>query len=460
MHELWPRAWEQLMQGHAVSYEIEDSLLNRRLLIQLRPVATPDATSRGETSAVAVINDVTEVKRAEVLLRSGFAVLEQEVSARTRDLVEANARLRREIEERRFAEHALRKSEESYRRLVDTMLEGLIAYDPEGRIVYVNDSLCRILGYGREELLGESANRVLNGVRQCSVDEVRTQPMTCPCGHYEATWMRKDGERITVLLSPQRLDGPGGDFLGCFAVVMDISDRKGAEEALRRSEAELRLLSAQLLTAQEVERKRIASELHDSIGQTLSALKFQLESAATQALGNNGQAIPELIGRLVPRIQSAVDEVRRISMDLRPSMLDDLGILPTIAWFCREFQGVYGHLKLETALSAREDEVPAPLKTVIYRIVQEAFNNIVRHARASGVQLSLERRGATLQLAVRDDGAGFTHTGAAGRDGASLGLGLSTMRERAETSGGRFRLVTAEGRGTLVHVTWPCHAPA
>lgn len=453
LSDLWVRIGDAVRQGRAVTRETEDAVLGRRLSIQIRPLAAPASAHERMSRAVAVIEDVTELRRAEALLRSGYTLLEQKVAERTRDLVEANARLRREIEDHRVDKRALRKSEESYRRLVDTMLEGLVVYDPEGRIVYVNDSLCRMLDFERTELVGKLGQEVFSGVRQCTQQE-----LVCPCGRNEMRWRRKNGEQITVLVSPQRLEGPDGEFLGCFAVVMDINDRKCAEEALRRSETELRLMSTQLLAAQEIERKRIALELHDSIGQTLSALKFQLENVTPLLESGGIPAVTELIDRLVPKIQSAVEEVRRISMDLRPSMLDDLGILPTLAWFCREFQGVYGHLRLETALGVREEEVPTRLKTVIYRIVQEALNNIARHAHASRVQIVLERRGSTLELSVRDNGVGFEPESFIPRADELRGLGLNTMRERAETTGGIFQLESTDGGGTLVHVAWPCHA--
>jgi PAS domain S-box-containing protein len=454
LHHFWPRVWDTVRQGNAVTCETDDAILGRRLSIHIRPVVATAMCER-MSRAVAIIDDVTELRRAEVVLQNSYLLLEQQVAEHTRDLAEANVRLRLEIGEHQQAEQALRKSEESYRRLVDTMIEGLVAYDSDGRIVYVNDSLCRMLGFERAELVDELGKEILSGVHQCT-----QQDLVCPCGRNEMRWHRKSGEEITVQVSPQRLEGPAGEFAGCFAVVTDISDRKRAEEALRRSETDLRMLSAQLMAAQEAERKRIASELHDSVGQMLSALKFQLENTTTLLESGGTQAVTDLIGRLVPKIQSAVDEVRRISMDLRPSMLDDLGVLPTITWFCREFQGVYEHLRLETVFSVREEEVPPRLKTVIYRIVQEALNNVARHARASSVQIALERRGATLEISVHDNGVGFEPASFVPRADTQRGLGLNTMRERAETTGGIFRLESSDGGGTLVHVAWPCQARA
>jgi signal transduction histidine kinase len=153
-------------------------------------------------------------------------------------------------------------------------------------------------------------------------------------------------------------------------------------------------------------------------------------------------------------MQSVIDEVRRISMNLRPSTLDDLGILPTLGWFMREFSATYGQIELNTLVDVEEEEIAAPLKTAIYRIVQEAFHNVVTHSGARRVSLVLRRRERQLELQVQDDGAGcVARVGSKERGG----LGLATMRERAEVTGGRFSLRSEPGNGTIVAVSWPIY---
>ena len=152
---------------------------------------------------------------------------------------------------------------------------------------------------------------------------------------------------------------------------MDATHRKRMEEALQESEKGLRLLSSQLLAAQENERKWIAQELHDSIGQTLVAIKFSLERKISQI--GSGKAPPGIsLEEILSMVQNGIEETRRMTTNLRPSILDDLGILATLNWFCREFQKIYPHFQIQKEIDIQEEEVPEDLKIVVFRILQEA----------------------------------------------------------------------------------------
>ncbi|MBP1713275.1 MAG: sensor signal transduction histidine kinase, partial [Deltaproteobacteria bacterium] len=179
------------------------------------------------------------------------------------------------------------------------------------------------------------------------------------------------------------------------------------EQSLQESQKELRFLSSQLLTAQENERKWIAQELHDSIGQTLAAVKFSLERKISQM---DLQKAPPgmLLENVLSLIQNGIDETRTIMMNLRPSILDDLGILATINWFCREFQRIYSHLQIHRDIRVEEKDIPNRLKIVIFRILQEGMNNISKHSRGNTVFLSLGKTPQTIELEIRDNGLGFS----------------------------------------------------
>jgi signal transduction histidine kinase len=329
-------AWIELRNGRTASYEVDDKRLNRYIGVHLRPTLRHPSGDRKHTSfAVAVVQDITDIKSAEEVLRNSKGLLEQRIQARTAELLRANDQLLREIEERR---------------------------------------------------------------------------------------------RI--------------------------------EETLRQSESEMRLMSVQLLTAQEVERKRIAAELHDGIGQSLSAIKFSVESAIGQWGARCNEAEARQLNNIIGMMQGAIEEVRRISMDLHPSTLTDLGIVPTIAWFCREFRSIYSGIHLETSVLLEEANVPLRLKTVMFRIIQEALNNIVKHANASRVRLRLGRVGLAIELVVQDNGRGFDPECLAQRDAKNMGFGITGMRERAEFSGGRFCLTSSPGAGTTVSVSWACLSPS
>jgi signal transduction histidine kinase len=281
-----------------------------------------------------------------------------------------------------------------------------------------------------------------------------------PADRYEVRLAKKGGDALVVQVSAQRVETEEGRHLGCFAVLMDITARANAEAALRRSESDLRLLSAQLLSAQELERQRIARELHDGIGQAMGGIKFSLESCAQSMAAGASPAHAERLRELAAKMQGVVEEVRRISMNLRPSTLDDLGILPTLGWFCREFQAVYGQFHVETMVDVLEDAIAPQVKTAIYRIVQEAFNNVVVHSRARNISLDLTIEDGLIELRIQDDGSGFEPKRFASTDDKARGLGLASMRERAEATGGRFRLVSERGRGTRIHARWPGPASA
>jgi PAS domain S-box-containing protein len=231
-------------------------------------------------------------------------------------------------------------------------------------------------------------------------------------------------------------------------------ERLRVEIELRESENDLRQLSAALLTAQERERKLIAQEIHDSMGASLAAAKFKVEAALNQMADGNPQTGAALES-VVPIIQGAIEEARRIQMSLRPSILDDLGILATINWFSRQFQSTYSHIRMKQEIEIQEHEVPNSLKIVIYRVLQEALNNIAKHSKASAVLLFLRKNSQAMELIIRDSGQGFDLEEAFSRKGTARGLGLDSMRERVELSGGSFIIESRKGAGTVIRATWP-----
>jgi signal transduction histidine kinase len=223
--------------------------------------------------------------------------------------------------------------------------------------------------------------------------------------------------------------------------------------ALRESAERLQQLASQLITAQENERKRIARELHDSIGSFLVAIKLQIETAIFQL--EQGAATPDSLKKVIPTVQQTIEESRRIQMNLRPSILDDLGILPTLEWQCREFEKTCSHIRIEKRIEVTEDQVPDSLKTVIYRISQEGLNNIVKHSKANLVILSLQKNGDAIELAIRDNGQGFEVEKTLLKESRKRGLGLSSMKERTEFAGGSFAIESNNGAGTVIRARWP-----
>ena len=240
------------------------------------------------------------------------------------------------------------------------------------------------------------------------------------------------------------------------ALHQEVARRHSAEHSLRISMRDLEALSERLMNAQEAERKRISQDLHDSVGQMLSAIKYSLERA--QVLARRGAALEALpiVDVVVGRVQQLMDEVRAISMNLRPPLLDDLGAASAVRGLCRDWREVYQGVEVEIDIPVGDADIPAILVTNVFRAVQESLNNVARHAAATHVQVSMRIEDGVFTVRVRDDGLGFESNDAIT---TSCGTrGLRGLRERAEQSGGRFEVTSSPGSGTTVELAWPVGA--
>ena len=234
----------------------------------------------------------------------------------------------------------------------------------------------------------------------------------------------------------------------------DLNMAIKSEEKWRRSQDELRQLSAQLLAIQENERRRIAADLHDGIGQSMSLIKMSMESVAQLINAGAHQEAVESLQLMIRKVKETMDELRVITTDLRPAMLDDIGLIPTLSWFFREFEMAWRDKKIEKDFSIAESDMPAPLKTTIFRILQEAMNNIVKHANARHIRVSMKKINGMLQLSIEDNGQGFDQARMLIRHGSTRGMGLLTMKERARSSDGLFEMKSTPGQGTRILVSW------
>ncbi len=393
----------------------------------------------------------------------------------------------RDLTDLKRAEEVLRESEERLRTFAEATFEGIVISE-EGRILDCNEQFARMTGYDHSELMGKTIGLlILPEDRQRVLDNIIA-------GHESVTehrMLRKDGT-IGVVETHGKTTQQKGQGRR-YTAIRDITERKQAEEELRRSrdqlemrvqerteelraineelraeneerlrveielresENELRQLSTALLSAQERERKLIAQEIHDSMGASLAATKFKVEAALNEMADSNPQTRAALES-VIPIIQGTIEEARRIQMSLRPSILDDLGILATINWFCRQYESIYPSIRIEKEIDIQEHEVPDSLRIVIYRVLQEAMNNIAKHSKANVVLLFLRKTGQAMELTIRDSGQGFDLEEAFSRKGTPRGLGLDSMRERVELSRGSFSIESRKGAGTVIRATWP-----
>jgi signal transduction histidine kinase len=232
----------------------------------------------------------------------------------------------------------------------------------------------------------------------------------------------------------------------------EIARREVAERALLESRNELSLLSVELMHAQEIERKHISQELHDSVGQALSAVKYTLERSIQllehPQLGN----LAEALDLAISHVHRTINDVRAISSSLRPPLLDDLGPASAVREFCREWNTVYPHVELHADIRVEDGAIPEFLGVSVFRTVQEALNNIAKHACAKKASVVVYIHEQRLYVEVTDDGVGFS-AGAASKL-MKRGNGWRGMRERAEHDGGHFKVTSTPGRGTALSVDW------
>jgi signal transduction histidine kinase len=246
----------------------------------------------------------------------------------------------------------------------------------------------------------------------------------------------------------------------CFAVIVEDAGEPGAQEewltpdqALRVARTQMWRLAAQHLHVQEAERRRIAGELHDGLGQTLSLVKQSIDEAAR--LANSASAKLEgSLQRLSSLVSTALTDMHRIAMNLQPSLLEDLGILATLSWYFREMESSYREVSFVRQIGVEERDVPELLRLPIFRIVQEATANALKHARAGRIKVALAAGAGTVKLSVEDNGRGFEVDNVQDKRDFTHGLGLQSMKERAELSGGSYQFQSAPGKGTRISVIW------
>lgn len=379
----------------------------------------------------------------------------------------------RDITERKKAEQALQEAHQQLQDIIEFLPDATFVINKDRKVIAWNRAIEEMTGLKKVDILGRGnyahAVPFYGENRPILIDLVVEDN---PLFENAYDFVERKGNTIFgEVFVPKAYGGKGaylwgtasplfdgtGQMIGAIQSIRDITERKKAEDALHRSEKQLRFLSSRLLTAHEEERKRIARELHDSIGQSLAAVKFFVETTLKSAETEEAFELVSSLETLVPMIQNAMQEARRIYTGLRPSMLDDLGIVATIGWFCREFQLTYPMIHVESRIGIREQDIAEELKIVIFRVIQEAMNNIAKYSGAEQVGLSLLKTGDRLQLRIEDSGTGFNPDAVLGKHPHERGLGLTGMKERTELSGGVFTLESLLGRGTTITAIWPCN---
>lgn len=350
----------------------------------------------------------------------------------------------RDISQQITATRALRNSEEKYRTLVEQAADAIALFDEAGIILETNSSASVLLGYTQEELSfmrledvllpdDVNDNPVQYDLLSAGVSTVKTRRMK-----------RKDGVVITTEVRSQHL--PDGRFL---AVIRDMTQRIKAEEELKASYKAVRSLTNYLQNIREQERTNIAREIHDELGQQLTVLKMDVSWLKKRVDGSDEKVMMRL-NALLQMLDETVKSVRRISSQLRPSLLDDLGLTAAMEWQLSEFEKRSG---VATRFRAPHEDfvISDASKTALFRILQESLTNVARHANAKNVLVELDEKDSNLQLTITDNGKGFETD----QVWEKKTLGILGMKERTEMIGGTYEIRSKPGEGTSVIVCVP-----
>ncbi len=359
-----------------------------------------------------------------------------------------------DITKRKQAEAALQESEARMRAIFDTAVDAIVTIDERGIIERFNRAAERLFGYAEAEVAGKNVSMLMPSPYREMHDGY--------LAHYrqtgekriigigrEVTGQRRDGSTFPMELSVAEMRF--GDRRMYTGMVRDISERKHAEEALRQSQTELRRLAAHQEQLKEQERKRIAQEIHDELGALLTGIKAYVSVSIDRAARAGLPADP-LLAETADLADTAINAVRKVITDLRPSVLDQLGVWAALEWYADQIEKRSG---LDCACSidatALTVELDHERSTMLFRIVQEALTNAVRHAEASSVTVHAACRDGAVIVKVEDNGKGIDTERLLNRDS----WGLLGMYERSRHFGGDLRITGTPGQGTQVVLRLP-----
>lgn len=382
------------------------------------------------------------------------ATIEGQAIAKIDELQASYSQILLEIAERRQAEDRLRESEARFAAFMRHLPGTAAMRDTAGRFLFVNETWEKVLDRSREELWGKTMAEVWPSDQARSFQEMdrlvidEGQPLE------SVETLVQAGQEHFWLINRFPIPSPDDQAVMVGAIGIDITRRLQAEEALKASEQKLRNLTAQLLSAQESERKRLAAELHDELGHALLTLKLRIE-ALEEELQPHQVSLKGEVRKLLGFIGATIAEVRRLYLDLSPGDLEDLGLTAALHSLIEDFMDLQKNISWRVNIDSLDGLFPMPMQTAIYRVIQEALTNIGKHAKPKQVSLEVKRGETSVAFAIHDDGRGFDKQEVFA---AKKTLGLLAMEERVKILGGAFSLFSEKNGGTRISFTIPLPA--
>ncbi|HSC97417.1 MAG TPA: PAS domain S-box protein [Casimicrobiaceae bacterium] len=363
----------------------------------------------------------------------------------------------RDVSERTDAQTLLTRSEMRLRSILDSAMDAIITTDDAQNVVLFNNAAETMFGWSRAEALGAPLSRFIperfrrtHGEHVARFGEAGTTSRRMGGSLRIVTGLRRDGEEFPIDASISQV--VEGDRRFYTVILRDVTARVQTVEALRRSKDELQELGAAAHMTREQEKSRIARELHDELGQLLTMMQMDLAWCKDRKPVDN-PAFAAKLDRMETLLKSTIAATRRISSDLRPLMLDDLGLVPSIEWLVENFSQRTG-IRCELSVAQGDLGLAMPEATAVFRIVQESLTNIAKHAKATRADITIARDGDLLVVRIEDDGIGFSPD--APRKPQSFGL--FGLRERASLIKADVVITSAPGAGTSVELRLPREA--
>lgn len=456
LHTVFPAPLHEIKiklqkQGRWEGELIQEKRSGEKIIVESR-LALRRNHDKTPIAIVEINNDITEKKHAQIALQKAKEDLEARVAERTRELQSANDRLIIELSRRKRIEDMLRKGAERYRNLFVNSPLGIYRVNAEGRILMANPTLTRMLGYASFEQMTSASQRKMDYepsyLRKKIKDRLEKEGRV---RGFEAKWRKRDKSIIFVRENAKAVRSPDGTLLYYEGTVEDITEQKKAEEKIKSYQKQLRSLASDLSLAEERERRRIATMLHDHIGQFLAISKIKL-GALLQSANDNGSL--EQLKEVREHVEQAIQYTRSLTFELSPPILYDLGLESALEWLTEQIKEQHG-IKCFFEADSSPKPVSDEIRIVLFSAVRELLMNVTKHAQANISKITMRRVNDNIIIHVADNGIGFTVSKMNFYHDENKGFGLFSIRERLRHLNGQMDVRSGRGRGTRVILTAP-----